>query len=320
MKKLISSTLFTILLVVFLGVSHAYFFVPDLEHQGESVAYRGGGSLVDYNKLNKTSCIAKSLLESEVTTIENTLEAVTSSLNAGADVIHLNVHRTLDDQLVVFHDWTLDCATNSGGPVNQALYQDLESVDAGFSYTFDGGRTFPFRGQGFKISRLDEFYSQFSEQKFWVNLKDNDEHSFDLFYSYLSSNPSIYSRTTMIITSSKGVSWFRRMDSSIRVISVGSVKDCGIDYLLVGWAGIVPESCNNTTLFIPPSKAKYFWGYPRRLASRLQEQGTDVYLWSKHHPIDPTLADVVVDGVGVVTSDVIFIKKAQANRRASKRN
>nr|WP_238536751.1 glycerophosphodiester phosphodiesterase family protein [Pseudoalteromonas flavipulchra] len=34
-----------------------------------------------------------------------------SSVAAGANVIHLNVHRTRDDQLVVFHDWTLDCAT-----------------------------------------------------------------------------------------------------------------------------------------------------------------------------------------------------------------
>jgi len=317
MKKIISSTCFVILLVVVLGVSNAYFFVPDLEYQGESVAYRGGGGLIDYNKLNKTSCIAKSLLESEVSTVENTLEAVASSVNAGADVIHLNVHRTLDDQLVVFHDWTLDCATNARGPVNQVLYQDLESVDAGFAYTFDDGGTFPYRGQGFKISRLNEFYSQFPEHKFWINLKGNDEHSFDLLYSYLSSSPSIYSRKTMVITSSKGISWFRRIDSSIRVISVGSVKDCGIDYLLLGWAGIVPESCKNTTLFIPTSKAKYFWGYPKRLASRLQEQGTDVYLWSKHQPIDPTLVDVVVDGIGVVTSDATFISKAQEKRRAN---
>src|SRR5690606_18143967 len=104
-----------------------------------------------------------------------------------------------------------------------------------------------------------------------------------------------------IITSQKGMNWVRKVDSSIPVVSIDNVKDCGIDYLLVGWAGVVPESCRNTTLLIPISKAKYFWGYPQRLAARLQEHGTNVYLWAEHHPIDAKFATVVTEGIGVVT-------------------
>lgn len=317
MKKIISTLSLLVLLIVTAGVSNAYFFAPSLKQLGESVAYRGGGSRIDYNKLNETGCTAKSLLESEVDTIENTIESVSTSVKAGADVIHLNVHRTSDDQLVVFHDWTLDCATNARGPVNQAAYHDLAIVDAGFGYTFDDGATFPFRGLGFRISKLDDFFGQFPEHKFWLNLKDNDEHSFDVLYRYLSSSPSIFARKSMIITSQKGVNWFRKIDSSIPVVSVDNVKDCGIDYLLVGWAGIVPESCKNTTLLIPISKAKYFWGYPQRLAARLQEHGTNVYLWVEHQPIDAKFADVVMEGIGVVTSDTVFISKLQANKRVN---
>ncbi|NLR24149.1 glycerophosphodiester phosphodiesterase, partial [Pseudoalteromonas maricaloris] len=94
-------------------------------------------------------------------------------------------------------------------------------------------------------------------------------------------------------------------------------KSCGIDYLLVGWAGLVPDSCRNTILFIPPSMTKYFWGYPERLASRLQSHGSDVYLWSRHESITQSYDDVVASGIGVITSDLNFIRATQANKRVN---
>ena len=274
------------------------------------MVYRGGGSQVNYDKLSTTGCTAISLSESSSNSVENTLEAVASSVSAGAKVIHLNIHRTSDDQLVVFHDWTLDCATNGTGPVRKSSFKELESVDAGYGYTFDDGSTFPFRGKGFRIFKLEEFYKQYPTHEFWLNLKNNDIRSFNILYSYISDkkyNP-------VIITSSKGIEWFRNKDSSLRLASVDSVKRCGIDYLIVGWAGVVPNSCKNTILLIPPSMTKYFWGYPNRLASRLQKHDSDIYLWYKHEPISLSYAEVVASGIGVVTSDLDFIREVQANK------
>ncbi len=148
---------------------------------------------------------------------------------------------------------------------------DLSDL-SGYGYTFDDGATFPFRGKGFGISKLEAFYKRYPKHEFWLNLKDNDIRSFETLYEYLSGKKSSH----IVITSSKGMEWFRNKDSSLRLASVGSVKSCGINYLLVGWAGLVPESCRNTILFIPPSMAKYFWGYPERLASRLQSYSSDV--------------------------------------------
>ena len=315
MKRITIFLLLPFCCVAALGLANAYIFAPELIRLGESVAYRGGGSQIDYEKLSKTGCTATSILKSNVGTVENTIEAVAASVNAGVDVIHLNVHRTSDDQLVVFHDWTMDCATNAAGAVNKSSFNDLEKIDAGFGYTFDNGETFPYRGRGLRISKLEEFYSRYPERKFWLNLKDNDKRSFDVLYTYISNIRSASSSKTLIITSSKGIDWFRRKDSSVRVASVSSVKNCGIDYLLIGWTGVVPESCKNTTLLIPPSMTKYFWGYPKRLASRLQRNGSDVYLWAKHQSIDPALTGIAINGVGVVTSDLHFIKEIHASKR-----
>lgn len=313
LKRIVKAVLIALSCITILGVLNAYIFVPELQRQGEIVAYRGGGSLVNYDKLGKTGCTAFSLKESSVNSVENTLEAVASSVAAGANVIHLNVHRTSDDQLVVFHDWTLDCATNGTGPVHKSSFEQLKSMDAGYGYTFDDGLTFPFRGKGFRISRLEEFYKQYPKHEFWLNLKNNDIRSFNTLYAYISEKNS----NSVVITTSRGVEWFRSKDSSIRLASVDSVKRCGIDYLIVGWAGVVPDSCRNTILFMPPSMTKYFWGYPDRLASRLQKHGSDIYLWSKHESIAPYYAEVVASGIGVVTSDLDFIRATQANKRVN---
>ncbi|NUZ09273.1 glycerophosphodiester phosphodiesterase [Pseudoalteromonas sp. McH1-7] len=309
--KIVKIFLIPLACIITLGVINAYVFVPDLRRHGEIVAYRGGGSAVNYEKLNKTGCTSLSIKASRANSVENTLEAVASSIAAGAKVIHLNVHKTSDDQLVVFHDWTLDCATNGSGPVHKTSFEQLKSIDAGYGYTFDDGATFPFRGKGFEISKLEAFYKRYPKYEFWLNLKNNDIRSFETLYEYLSGKIPNH----IVITSSKGMEWFRNKDPSLRLASVDSVKNCAIGYLLVGWAGLVPESCRNTVLFIPPSMTKYFWGYPERLASRLQSYGSDVYLWSRHEPITQPYNDVVASGIGVITSDLDFIRATQADKR-----
>lgn len=317
LKKLIKTGILLIFFLIALGMSNAYFFTPDLEYQGDVVAYRGGGSLIDYEKLAATNCSAVSLKESGLHSVENTHEAVAASVAAGIDAIHLNVQRTSDDQLVVFHDWTLDCATDGTGPLSQSSWNDLNHIDAGYGYTFDNGKTFPFRGKGLRISKLEEFYSQYPGYKFLVNLKNNDEQSFNVLYKFIIDLPPVSSSATTVITSAKGMDWFRTKATAIKVVSVDSVKGCGMNYLVVGWAGMVPESCRNTSLFIPPSMAKYFWGFPKRLAARLQKYGTDVYLWAEHNPVDPAYTGIVKDGVGVITSDLDFIHKLHADNDAN---
>lgn len=311
LKKIIKTVVIVVVGVVCLGVLNAYLFTPKIQRQGEIVAYRGGGSLVNYDKLRNTGCTATSLAQSGIQTVENTLDAVASSTSAGARVIHLNVHRTADDELVVFHDWTLDCATDGSGPVQKSTFEQLKNFDAGYGYTSDGGATYPLRGKGYRISRLETFYSRYPTHNFWLNLKNNDHRSFELLYVFVATRKA----NSLVITTSKGVEWFRGKDPELKVTGVDSVKQCGIAYLIMGWAGIVPTSCRNTILLLPPSKAKYFWGYPDRFASRLQKYDTDVYLWSRHEPVAEAHNHILASGIGVVTSDLNFIRAANGRPR-----
>jgi len=60
---------------------------------------------------------------------------------------------------------------------------------------------------------------------------------------------------------------------------------------------------------------KYFWGYPEQLAARLQEHGSQVYLWYQHEPINITESDVIASGVGIVTGNTSFIRATQVRKK-----
>jgi glycerophosphoryl diester phosphodiesterase len=44
------------------------------------------------------------------------------------------------------HNESVDATTNGKGRVRQFTLKDLKKLDAGYRWTTDGGRTFPFRG------------------------------------------------------------------------------------------------------------------------------------------------------------------------------
>lgn len=62
---------------------------------------------------------------------ENTMPAFRRAIELGADVIELDVQRTSDGRLVVFHDMTLDRTTNGHGPVFAAGFDEIRGLDAG---------------------------------------------------------------------------------------------------------------------------------------------------------------------------------------------
>jgi len=62
---------------------------------------------------------------------ENTLAAFRSAVECGADMVELNIQRTKDDRLVVFHDATLRRTTNGKGYIARKTYAQLAELDAG---------------------------------------------------------------------------------------------------------------------------------------------------------------------------------------------
>jgi glycerophosphoryl diester phosphodiesterase len=102
---------------------------------------------------------------------ENTLEGFRNGIRVGAGVLELDVHTTADGHVVVIHDPTVDRTTESSGAVREMTLAEIQSLDAGYWFSSDGGRTFPHRDKGIKVPTLEEVYDEFDGVPINVEIK-----------------------------------------------------------------------------------------------------------------------------------------------------
>jgi glycerophosphoryl diester phosphodiesterase len=106
---------------------------------------------------------------------ENTLPAFLSAAERWqADMIELDVRATADGHCVVIHDATVDRTTNGTGTVSGMTLEELQQLDAGYHFTPDGGRNFPFRGQGIVVPTIQEVFSALPAMRITIEVKSAD--------------------------------------------------------------------------------------------------------------------------------------------------
>ncbi|PHK51011.1 glycerophosphodiester phosphodiesterase [Staphylococcus edaphicus] len=96
---------------------------------------------------------------------ENTKIAFEAALSSRADMLEIDIHRTLDQQLVVIHDETIDRTSNGNGKVADYTLASLKQFDFGIS------RGLQFKGQS--ILLLDDVLAMVKDapQKLLIELK-----------------------------------------------------------------------------------------------------------------------------------------------------
>jgi len=104
---------------------------------------------------------------------ENTIVGFRAGLNAGADVLELEVHLTADGHLVVIHDDKVDRTTNGSGLIREKTLQEIKLLDAGYKFPGQGSKTYPYRGQGVVIPTLEEVYQEFPDVATNVEIKED---------------------------------------------------------------------------------------------------------------------------------------------------
>ncbi|MBN2651578.1 MAG: glycerophosphodiester phosphodiesterase [Spirochaetales bacterium] len=104
---------------------------------------------------------------------ENTMPAFISAANLDVDVIETDIHITTDNQVVIWHDQSLERVSNKKGKISEYSYEELLEVDPGHNFTNDEGKTFPFRGKGLKIVEFSELLQSLPNMRFNVDLKTN---------------------------------------------------------------------------------------------------------------------------------------------------
>ncbi len=106
---------------------------------------------------------------------ENTLPAfLDAEQRWQADMIELDVRATADGHCVVIHDAMVDRTTDGTGAVSEMSLAQLQTLDAGYHFTPDGGRTFPLRGQGVRVPTIEEVFGALPAMRITIELKSAD--------------------------------------------------------------------------------------------------------------------------------------------------
>ena len=112
---------------------------------------------------------------------ENSLLALKNASLLEIDFIESDIRITKDQELILFHDDTLDRTTNvSGRLIDYSLEQLEKEVDLGYRFTLDNGKTFPCRGKNWRVVTLRQAFHVFPNVRFNLDIKNAEPEAPDL--------------------------------------------------------------------------------------------------------------------------------------------
>lgn len=269
----VSATVFLLTGLIYL--LNASWLAPKPQGEPTLIAHRGVHQTYNRENLGRDDCTATRIYPPEHDYQENTLASIEAAFAHGADIVEIDIHPTTDGEIAVFHDWTVDCRTDGRGVTHKQSMAYLKTLDIGYGYTFDGGETFPFRGQGVGlIPTLAEVYRKFPGRDFLINIKSNDATVADTLDTYLRERGLEIGPRLMAYGGEKPIARLRQLRPDALLFSKPGVKRCAIRYLLLGWSGYVPQDCHNSVVIVPDTWQWAAWGWPNRLSRRMEKAGS----------------------------------------------
>ncbi len=276
-----------ILALVLLALTflNASWLAPDPKGAPKLIAHRGLAQLYNHEGVGRDTCTANRIETPYHAYLENTVPGIKRAQKLGAWMVEVDIAPTSDGEIVIFHDWTLDCRTDGTGGVREATLEELKSLDIGYGYTADGGKTFPFRGKfvGAMPTLAEVVRAQRRNDRLMFNFKSGDAKEADLLATKLAE--------TGRDSSSAGDAFYGHPDPVGRIRkhypdvwawSPQEARACTEDYIILGWSGYLPESCRGNTMIVPLNYQWAFWGWPNRLIARMEEYGGEIIVVGPH--------------------------------------
>jgi glycerophosphoryl diester phosphodiesterase len=79
------------------------------------------------------------------------------------------------------HDQTVDRTTNGKGAIRDLTLDQIQVLDAGYSFSIDGGKTFPYRGKGLTVPTVEELFREFPDKRFGIEIKQTTRQAATVF-------------------------------------------------------------------------------------------------------------------------------------------
>jgi glycerophosphoryl diester phosphodiesterase len=273
------ATIFLMVLIAFIFLNNTNLLIGETPKEPLLLAHRGVAQTFSMEGITGDTCTAERIHEPQHQFLENTIPSMDAAFKAGADIVELDVHPTTDGEFVVFHDWTLDCRTNGKGVTRDHTLSELKSLDIGYGYTADKGKTYPFRGKGIgMMPTLDEVLQNFGGKELLIHIKSNDPKEGGLLAEYIKTYPKSTLSQLSFYGGDEPIASLKEKMPSIKMMSKATLKSCLLPYIAAGWSGFVPEACENTQLHIPEKIGPWLWGWPEKFIGRMDKNNTKVVI------------------------------------------
>ena len=294
------------------------------------LAHRGTMQQFSHQGLADDTCTAARIEPPVHDYLENTLPGLQAADGLGAVMIEVDIAPTADGRIALFHDWTLDCRTNGKGEVSKATLAQLKALDAGYGYTADGGKTFPFRDKAVGyIPSLEAALVAVPAVPLLYNLKGKTPNEAVLLIAALKAagrDPVKLGDGFSAPDNELGA--IRAAFPGVWAYSEASIKACTTAYLKSGWFAVTPEACRGGTIAVPLNYQWAFAGWPNRLIARMQAVGARVIVTgpygSDHAPLGLDLpeqiAQVPASFNGMVWVDDLWVIGPALHPAANHRN
>jgi glycerophosphoryl diester phosphodiesterase len=218
------------------------------------IAHRGVSQTFPLDNLQNDTCTAKVIHPPAHHFLENTIPSIREAFKHGTNIVEIDIHPTVDNQLAVFHDWGIDCRTNGQGITHEHSMESLKKLDIGYGYTADAGKTYPLRGKGIGLMpTFDEVMQEFPDQKFLVDQKDTFEKTIQLLADSLKQYSSRQRRNIYIFSGDELYQKLKQAVPEVQKIFPNrqEAKNCIPQYLKMLFSGNISESCGQYAFGIP---------------------------------------------------------------------
>lgn len=235
-----------------------------------------GGISQQYTAAGRASpCPAKAIQPPLHDYIADTARSVQMARRMGADMVTLDVARTADDAMVLYPDATLDCRSNGTGPVSAQPLAQLQTLDPGYGYTADGGKTFPLRGNARNtIPALETVLQADPRGRYFFRFVADDAAAGKVLVATLKAlgrDP---------VAAGDGFSGSAAAIGPVRAAWPGAwafdpeqAAACTSSYRMTGWTGFLPGACKGGTMIAPLDATFTLWGWPNLTINRMTGAG-----------------------------------------------
>lgn len=217
---------------------------------------------------------------------ENTMLAFEKAAELPIDGLEMDIYATRDDVLVISHDDRVSRTTDGNGRIQSYSLAELKKLDAGYRFTLDNGRTFPFRGQGITIPTMEEVLARFPNLWLNVDIKQHEQWVVTLFCDLIKRHNAA-ERLCVGSFSNETVAQFRR--ECPEVVSLASRSEI---MKLYGWHLLRLDHYfaeGGHAMQIPPKEEKlgltFEMASPRFLQAA-HDHGMAVHLWTLNDTAD----------------------------------